>query len=501
MPKITLNQFKGLGNSDKNLSNGLFYSGQDIDLYRDPEYLVPGFLKTDITITGQNQDIIDIVYDPVGSYSYLFGNNGRIYCVASNDAIAGSFGGVSQNYAVITGLTEGKGIVLYSTQDSAWRIYFFYNGSSYDIAKCAVNTADWSGANLDADWGSSTEGALSAGIRDVIEFNSYAWFTNGHYIGKLDTVAATSTINLTAFNLGDNWAANRLFKTDNYIGIFASEGSNLAGSVYPSASRATGKCRLYLWDGVSDQAYKIVDLKGIVQVHSVVNNNGNVFVFVDGGSAGHYWTVLQSNGSEYYLEKIRQLKHDISGTQTTLLSPNSNSTIETYKGNILFGTYNRGLIMCVGRDSLGESFQLSCPMSASIATNSRVTAIKQTSTDKLYVGYYDGTNYKFAKFTTGYATATYKAGYTDLGQKGIVKYVKFYFKPLVSGDSITVGLDTDYGTSTSLGTISYATDGAITSKRFEIKKQCHAFRPTINWTTGGTAISKIIVDYEFVGDL
>jgi hypothetical protein len=106
---------------------------------------------------------------------------------------------------------------------------------------------------------------------------------------------------------------------------------------------------------------------------------------------------------------------------------------------------------------------------------------------------------------TGYGnnTATYKAGYTDFGQKVRINYMKVYFKPLVSGDSITVGLDTNYGTSIPLGNsgvVSFATDGAVTSKRFDVKPMCHAYRPTISWVSGNVAISKIVIDYDFVDD-
>jgi len=511
MPKIVLNQFTGLGDGDKNLPTGQFYSGQDIDLYRDAGYLKPGFLKTDITLTGQDQDIIDIVpgMSTSGSiYTYIFTDSGKVFAVLNaNDALLNLGGGTTKYINMNVSPMEGKGIVAYSATDSKWNVYFFYY---VEIAKGDANSEDWSAGDFDIDWGSTVptgKGGLTQGRRDVIEFNSYIWFTNGHYVGKLDVSVNPAVLSLSAFNLGSNWAANRLFKTGNYIGIFASEGSNLAGDINPSASRTVNKSKLILWDGTSSAAYKIIDLPGIVQVHSCINKNGNIFAFVDGGTSGHYWAQLISSGSDYYLEKIRPLKHDISGTQTNLLSPTSNSAIDTYQGNVLFGTYNKGLIMSVGRNNPSEPFQLSCPFSTGIETNSRVTAIKQIKTDKIYAGYYDGTNYKFAKFTTGSSTtASWKAGYTDMGQRIRVNYVKFYFKPLVASDSVTPTLDIDYGTSVTLSdprgnaTISSTLDGAVTSKRFNVKRDCHAFRPAISWTAGGVSFSKIVIDYDFISD-
>ena len=518
MPKIIIDKFIGLGESDRNLPTGQFYAGQDIDLYRDPGYLVPGFLKTDITITGQGEDIIDIIYDPIGNYAYLFTNGGKVYGILTTNEAILDLGGGTTKAATIANLSQGKGITAPSGADSgADRIYFFYNAGAGDIAKAVPNTTDWSGANLDVDWGSTTPtnfDALRSNLdrRDCLEWNSLIWFTNGNYIGKLDTVTNPETLTLQAFNLGGGWCADRLFKTDNFLGIFASKTLNTTGLTYPLSSREISECRLYLWDGTSTAAYKIVNLQGIIQVHACINRNGNIFAFVDGGTAGHYWAILQTNGSEYYLEKVRQLRHDISGTQTDLLSPMSNSAVELYRNNILLGTYNKGLVMGIGRNNPNESFQLSCPFSASIAANSRVTAIKQIKTDKIYVGYYDGTNYKFASFSTGYAAASWKNGYIDFGQKVRVNYIKYYFKStgtagvLVTNDSVTVGADVDYGTSKTIvdnagnSTIAFATDGAITSKKFKTKIDCHAISPTLSSWVGGVRFAKIVIDYDFLGE-
>jgi len=108
-------------------------------------------------------------------------------------------------------------------------------------------------------------------------------------------------------------------------------------------------------------------------------------------------------------------------------------------------------------------------------------------------------------------TAVYRGNYTDFGQDVQVNYVKLYFKPLASGDSVTVSLETDYGNSVTLkaakgaanSTASYALDGAVTSKKFvppQGKQKCHAFRPVLTNWTGEVEISKIIVDYSFIND-
>ena len=43
-------------------------------------------------------------------------------------------------------------------------------------------------------------------------------------------------------------------------------------------------------------------------------------------------------------------------------------------------------------------------------------------------------------------------------------------------------------------------DGAITYKRYNIQKDCHAVAPVLSWDAGGVAFSKVVLDYDFVED-
>jgi hypothetical protein len=507
MQKIIYSSFKGLGRSDKNLPEGYYYSGQDLDILRDPDYIRPGFIKTDITITGQ-QSIIDIVYDPVNSRTYLFGNNARIYEInTSTDSIISSFGGAN-NYVTVTGMTESKGIIAYSATDGANVIYFPYNGSIVgDIAKGALSD-DWTGADLDPDWGSTVptnHTTLNLGRKDIIDSSGHLWITNGRYVARVDNLLDPAVLYPTAFDLGSTWTADRLFPTDNGIGIIASKISSLSD---PTADRAANESKVVFWDRTSSGATKEIPLKGVNQVHAVINFNGNVLLFYDNRTAAHCLGQL----TDYGVEKIQDLRHDISGTLNTFLSPRSNSDVMVYRNSVLFGTgglgtnTGRACIFGYGRNDIRDNYSLYLPFSCSLNTASSVYALSQISSDKFYASYWDGTNNKFCVFYQNYSTnAKLKEGYTDFGQKVIINYIKVYFKPLVSGDALTVSLDTNYGTSNTIqpnnGVISYALDGAITSKKFDLGGlECHAVRPVISWTTGGTAISKIIIDYDYIQD-
>lgn len=516
MAKKIYSQFDGLYTSDKNVPDNMFNVGVGVDLSRDEGYLMPGFAKTDITITGLSSPIQDIILDGVNGRAFIFTNSAKIYAVdtSTNADMGDSFGGGSQNYVTIANMSESKGLI-YSLRDTSTTTastryaVFAYNGNSKDIARGSLLSGQWGVAgNLVQNYGSGscTGGAgLNNGRRDIIEWQQYLWFTNGRYVGRLDGTQYPNVMSPLFFDLGVNWTADRLFITGSYLGIIASRNTSLAT---PTTDRARNECRVYLIDGTSQtKAVKIIPLENINQVHAVANYNGSIICFADNRATGHIIAQL----GEFGLDKISDLKQEISGTLNTLLSPPSSSAVENYKNNLLFGVMGvgtntgRGLIMSYGKNKNSDNLSLSCPMFASLEANSKVYSIKQISTDKIYCGYFDGTNSKFTRFTSGYAAATYKPGYMDFGQKVRINYIKVYFKTLVSGDSVTVSIDTDYGTSNSLdtgsGNLSYAKYGAINSKRFSKPIVCHAFRPSLAWVSGGVTFSKIVIDYDFIDDI
>jgi hypothetical protein len=504
MSQKIFSTFLGLGDSDRNLPEGQFYAGRDIDLYRDYGYMRPGFLHTDIADIGLVSGVIDIIYDSAGSFAYLLTDGAKIHCInTANDTDVGvSFNGGTANYVSIAGMSEAKGIISYSGTDSAYRAYIFYTGTANNIAMAPIGTNNWS--TLDADWGSTVASGgatLNAGRRDAMEWRSFLWYTNGRYLGKLDTYSNPAVAVPQFYDLGADWSSDRLFQTNNYLGIVASKIS----STFIPGVRNPNPCRVYLID-LAGNLQKIIDLENISQVHAVHNDNGTILMFCDNGSGQHIIATLQDEG----LGKLKVIQHDVGGAMIPLTSPQSSSNISFYKNNILFGTRQASglvggsFIMSYGRKSVYDEFQLACPMSLSIVNSSQVSSIKQLTSNKFYVGYFDGTNYKLGLFKENYSTtASYKAGYVDFSQKVKVNYVEVFFKTLVTNDSITVGLDVDYGTSKTLGigtgNISYTKDGAKTSKKFtNLGFQCHAFRPTITWGAGGVAISKIVIDYTFI---
>jgi len=507
MPKLIIdkNKFlKGIAETDKDAQGAYALGG--VDLFSDYGYLKPTYEKSELTLTGYDYVPADIVVDPVNSRDYVIGCSRTFGINTENDTDLGdTFGGGSQNYVVIAGLFAAKGLIVYVTADSAYRVLLFFSGTRNDIAK-GVLSNNWSGANLDQDWGSSipTGGAtLNAGGRDATLWKSYVWFTNGRYVGKLDTYSATPVMTPQAFDLGVNWSADRLFQTPDYLGIVAS-------NLY------LRQTRVYLIDFATN-LYRIIPLEGMSSVTAVANLNGTILLFGTSLAADNVVGMLNNYG----LDEAKILQHDISGVLYRMTAPANNNCFDIQNGKLLFITNggNRvdngvngggGVIFQFGKKNINADNILTMPYSLATAISSAGYVIKRISTTKLYVGYFNGSNYKIAKLVTSGGTyttsAVWKDTYTDFGQSVRINYIKAYFKPLVSGDSNTLGLDLDYGKESitlgiGSGNIKYGNDGAITKKRFDIKKVCHALRPTWSWLAGGTPVSKIVIDYDFVDDI
>ncbi|RLC37602.1 hypothetical protein DRH27_03670, partial [Candidatus Falkowbacteria bacterium] len=265
---------------------------------------------------------------------------------------------------------------------------------------------------------------------------------------------------------------------------------------------------VFYWDGVSSDYNYSVPIEDNY-INQALNQNGEIFLVTTGRSLGDTLRKLTQTGSEV----VKQLKFKIGGATYkfnmmggTLSNRNIRYKMDTFQNRLLIGasdsTGKKHFVFAYGASEGALPNAFYQPYSGADTTLSgNIGLVKQIYTGMIYLSWYDGSVYHFYKLSSGNSSnASWKGLYTDAGQRIRINYVKFYFKPLVSGDSVTVSLDTDYGTSNSLGTISYAADGAITSKKFVKNILCHAFRPVISWTAGGTAFSKIVVDFDYIND-
>jgi hypothetical protein len=465
MAKAIFQGRNGLTNSIKN-EDDKYSVGYLIDPFRDWGFLKPAAAGTTITETS-NSYFKDMAYS---NALLALTNNYKIYSVDTVNNTATKVHdtpGASATSKMCAYQTKVGGTLNVNT------IFYFYGTTAglYD------------GTNFTDNWIATTPaGASSLGTAAV----PYVWqnfmmvgytTASSNYIAKFDgSNGNDGTLTPTWFDIGSNWAVKSFFNYYNYLGVVIYNGYSY-------------EYQILLLDGSSTT----LPVKRISVPDAVINSfnvNNDLVIYVNGALKQ-----LGDNG----LDTIQELSFENKNTIGSLYTFNTNTSYSDKLNNNIYTSGSNGvedIVLSVGKKDLNSPYitsQLYNP------TGSGILMIKGIY-NLLFVSSYTGSNYYLQYFSTGNGAATLKYPFKDFGQTVIAKYVKFYFKPLVSGDSITVGLDTDYGTSTSLGTISFATHGAITSKRFEIKKQCHAFRPTVSWTTGGTAISKVTVEYEFVSD-
>jgi hypothetical protein len=141
-----------------------------------------------------------------------------------------------------------------------------------------------------------------------------------------------------------------------------------------------------------------------------------------------------------------------------------------------------------------------------------IKAIKNVSQDRVYISVANGANYSVQRYgydQTKSTNAVWKGLWTYLGRKVRINYIKYYFKPLSSGDSVTPRIELDNGGTSELytlrdprsnSTISYTNDGAVKSKKFNVNRDCYAFKPCLYFDGGGVAFDRIVIDYTYIED-
>ena len=490
MKKIYSNFLGGLSVSDKITQENAYSQGENLDPHRSPGYIRPGWAHRDQTKGGTLVGLIlDAGFNPDDISSVYAISATKLYKLTSFGTAFTSDGNWPHT------ISNGS------------EIFFYYIGSnrrlfyicSTDIGMCVPASP-----TFDNDWGSSIPagaGALQSAPHPKIEWNTYMFIGNGRYVARLDgQTGANGTIDLTKLDLGKSWEVTSIFPTKNYIGICAWRKTSGGSSYFTD-------CRIFFWDGTSTTYSYSIPIEDN-KITSSINDNGIVYILTTGRGFGNSLRALTNEGSQL----VKSLELEINGTRRFFYASYPN----------IMGLFQNRLLLGVSDSSYGSSifaYGSTSPEFQKVLLqhmhssdcygniNTKVGFIKQLFLGSIYASFYDGTDYYWQRYAGSNSTnAKLKLPYFDLGQGIRINYIKFYFKALASGDDITPTLELDYGTSFGLkdrnggDDIKYSADGAITSKRFEVKKDCHSFRPVIDWAGGGVSISKIIVDYKFISD-
>ena len=496
MAKKIYNSFLGgLSSSDRSSSDNSYFIGREVDPYRENGYIMPAWTTSELsgmdTVTNLVTDFSDV--EPGGGNnvcyaidSDLVAENGcKLYSIDTDTDTITTKSSIASN--------GGRSVLYYDCKKSGT--------SSLDMFYIQKNTMGrkTGSSTYDDDWLSSVPTG-GAGLQPLYRhpyliWKTYLFIGNTSNIGKLDgQTGSDGTWTADAFDLGGNWEITALFPTSNYIGICATQKEQTIFRTSDYKTKSTSK--IFFWDGSSSTfTYSFPVQDNIIE--AAINDNGNIRLFTHGRQEYGVIRELISRGTK----TISIIRHDIDGTITNIDIPRRQGAVDIYKGRIVFGSSDQNAIMSYGNETENEPNALTFPFASITSSSSEIGAIKAISNNKLYVSYKKGTNYYVSALKGGYSpNSQWKGNYTDAGQRIRINYVKYYFKPLVLGDSVTVSLDSNYGTPNTLGTISYSADGAVTEKIFRKQITCHSFRPVIDWSAGGVAFSKVVIDYDFISD-
>lgn len=531
MPKVIYQNFNGgLSDSDRNIPTNQFAVGDGLDIHTLPGYMLPSLAPATVTYSGASPQIIDYsvldtALDLVNGKAYHI-TDAKLYQETSigGGAFNSNFDGAAHYYKAIGSASLAYfgevGVVMYKTNDIP-KLFYIYG---LNVASGAANGGDIGRFDLSSTFVdtfmSGTAGGTGVKLlktrHPYLEWNSILWVGNGRYLAKYDGTAAggaNGTWNDKFLDLGQGWEMTGLFSTQNYIGIVARKSDpSDAGNNYTFN-------RIFFFDGASPTYTYFTPLSENL-VEAVINFNGKIQFIGNGRNPAAQLMQLTNDGNDI----LMNLRVSINGTYVNIIGALAKGII-SIRDRILFilgntGSSGTGVIASYGRNRSSEQNAFSLPFIPVTGNNPLVRYLKAITNNIFYFSYYDGSGsngYYLSKVDLSgstYGTANYKAGYMDFGQRVRINYVKFYYKSLVTGDSITPTLDVDYGTSVTLkdprgnSTISYTNDSrstsdpnnSNTSKRFNVDRDCHSFRPALAWTAGGTPFSKIVVDYSFLPD-
>jgi hypothetical protein len=458
--------------------DGKYAVGDSIDPFRDLGYIKPSFTKTSV---GTPDATIKDVARRNSTMAFAI-NAGKIYEIKNQvfniTDYSGTFAVGSTPGYVPTGLGNGASLVFYPNADN-----MYYIGKD-KLGKTVFTDPTCSMVDDYLTLSGASAFSASTDFRPHAIWNGFLMIGDGRYLVKfVDPFGGGGfgTFTMQYFDIGVAFTIVSLFTYSGYLGMVVKpiSGDYQSEIILIDGSSATAAVKRFTVD----------------EKVTVAKNFGNSLVFFTEDIAGKCWIKqMGSDGLDNENAIEIRLENASTGALESFSAPTRYSEVDVYDNKVAFaaGSY----VFVLGNSILSKPFK---------PTGTTITAVKLADNGNLYVASYTGTTYYFEVFSTGNSTAVLKYPYHDFGQNVRINYLKYFFKPLVSGDALTAGLEKNYGTSVSLGmganNISYTKDGVITSKRFDLKEICHSVRPILSWVTGGASLSYVECDYSEVDDI
>jgi len=445
MPKIILDRtqfLKGIASGDYQ-TDGIFRQSytRGIDPFRSRAtygLLQQGYGQTDLTGS--------VIKDPIKWFVqktddyYGYGTSGYLYKFTGGSLTPSELD--SANRATRLG---ARGLAVYN-DGTADKLFYFSNTTigTYDFAS-TYNNAVHSG--------------LQSAPHPAKQFQGVLYFGNGRYVGSVNA----TVLNLTALTLPIGFEVQDIEIYSNYLAILAFK---------PTGTLNT-ECKLFLWDTFSSATAWSFEYDVPEKAYSLEKYKNDIAIF------GYNVRLFNAGGFD--------IIHEISGTT---VYPGQTS----YNKNFLYWQ-EYGDLMSYGSPNAYIPPSKQAPLT-NTGEKGAIINLYSESTQFLI-----GNNGNFALlYNTGYSGGIAQTIKIELPVPSKIKGITFVFEKLVTNDGISFNLKDDQATLLSSKTITYATDGAITQKRFPTtSKITNYVFLELTWnsySTGNLIIKKIIIDYD-----
>lgn len=457
MSNITIEKFYGgLSLGSKSGPEGSCRFSQGLNYKDDPDHIT-----SNKALALDSSTVVVDLPKWITSYNsliYAYGSGGRIY----------------QNSA-------GTYTVLRTVANSKGQGFEVYGDYLYYRQNAQVGRMKLSDSSFTDNWQTSN-------VQTVVDFSPLKAFmnllliANGRYLGTWNE---------------SSWVYNKLtFPKGYHIRDIGVMGEYAVFAVNDNENITQAKRGfLFFWDGTSSTYNFFTEVLEGGGVSSIQANQEAVFVFA--GSSGN---IYKYNGNTNKVKKIPFI-----GSSTVYVYPGAETN---FKGLCLFGlagggsnTAYRG-VYSYGQPEIGypEGLNFEYPISTGTVQGNlvQISAIQSVGSD-LYVGWQDGTTYGIDKLsTTNQLSVTYESLIITTTFPIGVTREKLFFKPLAAGEVITLQIKKDQLTWETVGTASYASDGAVTQKLFAYGFRCDdlEIKVTLSGTSTMPSLSKVVIEYE-----
>jgi len=400
---------------------------------------------------------------------FITSYNALVYSIGSGGRIYKNSAGTYSVLRTVSNCT-GQGLEVYNA-------YMYYRQNS-QIGRMAL-----AGESFTDAWQTSNVQTVTD-FAPIMTFLNFVAFSNGRYLATWDD--ATFTYNKLTFPVG--YHVRDLGVMGEYMVLAVNDNEDIT-----QAKRGF----LFFWDGTSSTYNFFTEVLEGSGISSIQANQEAVYIFA--GSSGN---IYKYNGATSKVKKIPYIGQG----STVYVYPGAETN---FKGMCFFGlaggtstTAYKG-IYSFGSPEIGYPDGLNLESYISTGTTQGTTlnigAIKAIGSD-LYVGWQDNTTYGIDKLSTStnQLSVDYQSLVVTTTFPMSVTRQKLFFKPLASGEVITLQIKKDQGTWETVGTASYASDGAVTQKLFAYGFRCVDLevRVTLTGTSTMPSVSKIIFEYE-----